>query len=100
MASISDMNIVIGQGNAIKEVQNVKRQTLELNQQYVSRQAEEKQKKSEKEIQESDETKKVDEQKEESDGKKRDDEDEQDRKRKIKKDGRKPLKSGLIDIKV
>jgi hypothetical protein len=35
MASTTDMNIVIGQGNAIKEVHNVRKQSLELNQQFV-----------------------------------------------------------------
>lgn len=36
MASTTDINIVLGQGNIIKEFQNVKRQDLELNQQFVA----------------------------------------------------------------
>jgi hypothetical protein len=44
MASTTDMNIVIGQGNAIKEVHNVRKQSLELNQQFVAQQTEQKEK--------------------------------------------------------
>jgi len=44
MASTTDMNIVIGQGNAIKEVHNVRKQSLELNQQFVAQQTEQKKK--------------------------------------------------------
>ena len=44
MASTTDMNIVIGQGNAVKEVHNVRKQNLELNQQYVAQQTEQKKK--------------------------------------------------------
>jgi len=40
MGSSTDMNIILGQGNAIKEVQQVRRDHLELNQQGVSQQAE------------------------------------------------------------
>jgi hypothetical protein len=42
MASTTDMNIVLGQGNAVKEVHNVRKQNLELNQQFVAQQTEEK----------------------------------------------------------
>jgi sRNA-binding protein len=44
MATTMDMNIVLGQGNAIKEVHNARRQVLELNQQFVAQQTEEKKK--------------------------------------------------------
>jgi len=36
MTSTSDINIVLGQGNIVKEIQNVRRQDLELNQQFVA----------------------------------------------------------------
>ena len=44
MASTTDMNIVLGQGNAIKEVHNVRKQTLELNQHFVAQKTEDKKK--------------------------------------------------------
>lgn len=44
MATTTDMNIVLGQGNAIKEVHNARKQVLELNQQFVAQQTEEKKK--------------------------------------------------------
>jgi hypothetical protein len=44
MAATTDMNIVLGQGNAIKEVHNVRKQSLELNQQFVVQKAEDKKK--------------------------------------------------------
>jgi len=40
MSSTTDMNIVLIQGAAVKEVQNVRKQTLDLNQQYVAQNAE------------------------------------------------------------
>lgn len=40
MSSMTDINIVLSQGTAVKEVQNVRKQTLDLNQQYVGQQAE------------------------------------------------------------
>ena len=36
MSITNDMNIVIGQGTAIKEVHNVKKQNLEINQQFIA----------------------------------------------------------------
>ena len=40
MAGITDMNVVLSQGNVIKEVHNVRKQTLELNQQFVAQKTE------------------------------------------------------------
>lgn len=40
MSGTTDMNIVLSQGAAVKEVQNVRKQTLDLNQQYVVQHAE------------------------------------------------------------
>jgi hypothetical protein len=59
MASTSDMNIVLGQGNAVKEVQNVRRQNLELNQQFVAQRAEEKDREDRVTVQEFEATKKI-----------------------------------------
>ena len=44
MTGTSNMNIVLGQGNAVKEVHNVKNSHLEMNQQFVAQKAEEQRK--------------------------------------------------------
>ena len=44
MSNTTDMNIVLGQGSAIKEVHNIGRQNLELNQQVVAQKTEDKKK--------------------------------------------------------
>jgi len=44
MASTGDINIVLGQGSAIKEVHNVRKQSLELSQQFVAQRTEVKKK--------------------------------------------------------
>ena len=40
MTGTSNINIIVGQGTAIKEIHNVKKQNLEINQQYVAQKAE------------------------------------------------------------
>ena len=40
MSGAADMNIIIGQGSSIKEVHNVKKQNLEVNQQFVAQKSE------------------------------------------------------------
>ena len=52
MASTTDMNIILGQGNAIKEVHNVRKQSLELNQQFVAQKTEDKKKEDKAKVQE------------------------------------------------
>ena len=44
MAATTNMNIILGQGNAVKEVHNVRKQTLEMNQQFVAQENEGKKK--------------------------------------------------------
>jgi hypothetical protein len=39
MSPTTDMNIVLGQGTSIKEVHNVKKDSLEMNQQFVAQQS-------------------------------------------------------------
>ena len=39
MTGTTDINIVLGQGNAIKEVHNTRQQSLELNQQFIAQKA-------------------------------------------------------------
>jgi len=51
MSGITDTNIVLGQGNAIKQVHNVGRQALELNQQFVAQKAEDKKKEDKSKVQ-------------------------------------------------
>ena len=41
----SDLNIVLSQGEAVREVHNVKKQSLELNQQFIAQNIEDKKKK-------------------------------------------------------
>ena len=59
MASTTDMNIVLGQGNAVKEVQNVRKQNLELNQQFVAQQTEEKKREDRVKVQEFETAKRI-----------------------------------------
>ena len=40
MSGTTHMNIILGQGNTIKEVHNVKKQNLEMNQQFVAQKSE------------------------------------------------------------
>lgn len=40
MSGTTNMNIIIGQGSTIKEVHNVKKQNLEMNQQFVAQNTE------------------------------------------------------------
>ena len=52
MAGTSDMNIVLGQGNAIKEVHNLRKENLELNQQLVAQETEAKKEEDKSKVQE------------------------------------------------
>ncbi len=45
MTGTGDMNIIVGQGAAVKEVHNVKKQTLEINQQFAAQETEAQKKK-------------------------------------------------------
>ena len=44
MVATTNMNIILGQGNAVNEVHNVRKQNLELNQQFVAQETEGKKK--------------------------------------------------------
>jgi len=44
MAATTNMNIILGQGNAVNEVHNIKKQNLEMNQQFVAQETEGKKK--------------------------------------------------------
>jgi len=52
MSATTHMNIILGQGNTIKEVHNVKKQNLEMNQQFVAQQSEDIKKKDKSKVEE------------------------------------------------
>ena len=52
MASDTNLNIILGQGHAIKSIYNVKKQNLELQQQFASQHTEVKEKKDKEVVQE------------------------------------------------
>ena len=52
MSGTTNMNIIIGQGSTIKEVHNVKKQNLEMNQQFVAQNSEDLKKEDKSKIQE------------------------------------------------
>ena len=51
MTSTSNMNIIMGQGTKISEIHNVKKQNLELSQQFVAQKAEDEKKKDKTKVQ-------------------------------------------------
>ncbi len=59
MTSTSNMNIILGQGTAIKEIHNVKKQNLEPNQHFVAQKAEDDKKEDESKVQKFDQQNKV-----------------------------------------
>jgi hypothetical protein len=105
MASTTDMNIVLGQGNAIKEVHNVRKQSLELNQQFVVQKTEDKKKEDRSRIQEFDSSSRIeikaDEEKEKEKEGRPGSEDKEKGSRKEHSEEESDLSGGsLIDIKV
>ena len=52
MTSTTDINIVLGQGNIVKGIQNVRRQDLELNQQFVAQKTEDEKEEEKSKVQE------------------------------------------------
>jgi NCAIR mutase (PurE)-related protein len=52
MSGTTHMNIILGQGNTIKEVHNVKKQNLEMNQQVVAQKSEDMKKEDKTKVQE------------------------------------------------
>jgi len=103
MASTTDMNIVIGQGNAIKEVHNVRKQSLELNQQFVAQQTEQKKKEDRVTVQEFESPQKIgieEEEQEDKRNKKNFGDDQRDSKEKQSNQESDQPEGSLIDIKV
>ena len=103
MASTTDMNIVIGQGNAVKEVHNVRKQNLELNQQFVAQQTEQKKREDRVTVQESESPQRIrieEEEKEDKRNKKNFREEQKDSKEKQSSEELDQSEGSLIDIKV
>jgi len=103
MASTTDMNIVIGQGNAIKEVHNVRKQSLELNQQFVAQQTEQKKKEDRVTVQEFESPQKIgieEEEQEDKRNKRNFGDDQRDSKEKQSNQESDQPEGSLIDIKV
>ena len=103
MAGTTDMNIVIGQGNAVKEVHNVRKQNLELNQQFVAQQTEQKKKEDKVTVQEFESPQRVrieEEEKEEKRNKGGSREEQERSKEKQSNEESDPSEGKLIDIKV
>lgn len=101
MASTTDMNIVLGQGNAVKEVQNVRKQNLELNQQFVAQQTEEKKTEDRVKVQEFETAKKIGiEEDEEKKKKKGSGQDEKGSKKEQSEEASNLSEGNLIDIRI
>ena len=103
MASTTDMNIVIGQGNAVKEVHNVRKQNLEVNQQYVAQQTEQKKKEDRVTVQEFESPQRIgieEEEQEDKRDKKNFGDDQRDSKEKQSGEESDQPEGSLIDIKV
>ncbi|UCG64978.1 MAG: hypothetical protein JSW12_20635 [Deltaproteobacteria bacterium] len=101
MASTTDMNIVLGQGNAVKEVHNVRKQNLELNQQFVAQQTEEKKTEDRVKVQEFETAKKIGiEEDEEKKKKKGSGQDEKGSKKEQSEEASNLSEGNLIDIRV
>jgi hypothetical protein len=103
MSGTTDMNIIIGQGTTIKEVHNVKKQNLEINQQFVAQNSESQKGEEKSKVQEYETNNKIEIKKEE--------EEDEEKKKKLKKrkkqkhtdeqDNESDMTEGnLIDIRV
>jgi len=101
MAGTTDINIVLGQGDAIKEVHNIRKQSLELNQQFVAQKTEDEKKENKSKVKEFDTGNRIEVKADEEKKKKGGSEDNQkdSKKEKIKEE---PdlLEGNLIDITV
>jgi hypothetical protein len=97
------MNVILGQGTAIKEIHNVKKQNLEVNQQFVAQNAEDEKKEDKTKVKKLDEQNKVeiksDKDKEKEDKKKKKDDQKGSSKKKLE-DEVTFSEGNLIDIKV
>ena len=101
MAATTNMNIILGQGNAVKEVHNARKQNLELNQQFVAQETDGKKKEDKVKVQKFEGTDKVAIQEDEEKRDKKDAKDKRKRATKRKAKGKSALHEGhRIDIRV
>lgn len=101
MAGTTDINIVLGQGNIIKEIQNVKRQDLDLNQQLVAQQTKDEREEEKSRVQEFEAENKIGLETDEEKGNRGDLKGRQDGSKRRKKDDEDDTPDGnIIDIKV
>ena len=101
MTGTTDINIVLGQGNAIKEVHNTRKQSLELNQQFIAQKTLDEKKEDKSKIKGFDTGNKIDIKTDEEKKKKDGSEDNQkdSAREKVKKES-KLLEENIIDIRV
>ena len=101
MSGPSDMNIIIGQGSSIKEVHNVKKQNLEINQQFVAQKSEDQKGESKVKVQEYETDNRIEIKKDEEGKKKKDHKKHKKNKRTEEEDNTANLMEGnVIDIRV
>jgi hypothetical protein len=98
MSSTINMNIVLSQGNAVKEVQSVKHQNLELNQILVSQHQEKKKDEEKGRVQQFEDTEKVIIDKDGSKNSGQEAKSEHDPKREMKTPERNKSKEHIVDI--
>jgi len=99
MSGTTHMNIILGQGNTIKEVHNVKKQSLEMNQQFVAQKSEDTKREDQSKVQEF-ETKNRIEIKKEKEKKKDQKGDKKKTNNEIQEEKRNLSEGKLIDIRV
>lgn len=101
MTITSSMNIIVGQGTAIKEVHNVRKQNLELGQHFIAQHAEGQKKEENSRVQESEHHGRVEEDKEEKEKKQQRQKGDEEKSREGRKTGSKfGTEGNLIDITV
>ena len=101
MAATTHMNIILGQGNAVNEVHNARKQNLELNQQFVAQETDGKKKEDKVKVQKFEATDKVAIQEDEEKRDKKDAKNKRKRATKRKTKGKSASQEGhRIDIRV
>lgn len=101
MAGTTDINIVMGQGDAIKEVHNIRKQSLELNQQFIAQKTEDEKKEDKSKVKEFDTGNRIEVKADEEKKKKNGPEDNQkDSKKEKMKEESDVVEGNLIDITV
>ena len=100
MSGAADMNIIIGQGSSIKEVHNVKKQNLEVNQQFVAQKSEDQKGEDKTKVQEYETNNKIETKNEEEEKKKDHKKHKKNQHTKKHENQTNPTEGNLIDIRV